>query len=100
MSPAFALTEYKVHGSTYRAAVLDLSRQTYATGEDATHSRHCSSYVQLSRLQVMDSLWLLEPIKLSDVLNKIHHELVAEDHRLQQLAALTMQSETVGINSV
>ena len=100
MSPAFALTEYKVQGSTYRAAVLDLSRQTYATGEDATHSRHCSSYVQLSRLQVMDRLWLLEPIKLSDVLNKIHHELVAEDHRLQQLAALTMQSETVGINGV
>jgi len=48
----------------------------------------------------MDRLWLLEPIKLSDVLNKIHHELIAEDHRLQQLAALTMQSETVGINGV
>jgi hypothetical protein len=100
MSPAFALTEYKVQGSTYRAAVLDLSRQTYATGREAVHSRHCSSYVQLSRLQVMDRLWLLEPIKLSDVLNRIHPELVAEDHRLQQLAALTMQSETFGTNTV
>jgi hypothetical protein len=54
MSPAFALTEYKVQGSTYRYAVLDLARRTYGMGEDAVHSRHCSSYnVQLSRLQTM-----------------------------------------------
>jgi hypothetical protein len=95
MSPAFALTEYKVQGSTYRTAVLDLSRLTYARGEDAAHSRHCSAYVQLSRLQVMDRLWLLEPVTLGDLRNRMHRELVAEDQRLRQLAAVTLQSETV-----
>ena len=70
MSPAFALTEYKVQGSTYRYAVLDLARQTYGTGEDAAQPRYCSGYVQLSRLQMMDNLWLLEPITLSDFRNK------------------------------
>ena len=53
MSPAFALTEYKVQGSTYRTAVLDLSRHSNARGEDAVHARHCSIYVQLSRLKTM-----------------------------------------------
>ncbi|KAN0070693.1 hypothetical protein V8E54_010858 [Elaphomyces granulatus] len=98
MSPAFALTEYKNHlipTTTYRTAVLDLSRLTYATGEDAAHSRHCSAYGQLSRLQVMDRLWLLEPVTLSDLRNRMHRELVTEDQRLQQLAAVTLQSETV-----
>ena len=43
----------------------------------------------------MDHLWLLEPVTLSDLRNKMHHELVAEDHRMQQLAAVTLQPETV-----
>ena len=94
MSPAFALTEYKVQGSTYRYGVLDLARWTYGTGEDAAHSRYCSGYVQLSRLQMMENLWLLEPITLGDLRNKMHHELVAEDLRLQQLAAMTLQRES------
>jgi hypothetical protein len=81
IAPAFALTEYKVQGSTYRSA---------ATGEDASHPRHCSTYVQLSRLKERRHLWLLEPVKLSDLRNKMHHELVAEDHRMQELAAATM----------
>jgi hypothetical protein len=93
MAPAFALTEYKVQGSTYRSAVLDLSRHSYATGEDAVHSRHCSAYVQLSRLKEMRHLWLLEPVTLSDLRNKMHHELVAEDRRMQELAAVTLQLE-------
>lgn len=94
MAPAFALTEYKAQGSTYRYAMLDLSRKDYARGEDAVHARHCSVYVQLSRLQLMKGVWLLEPIKLSDLCHKVHRELVAEDLRLEQLAAATLQSET------
>ena len=94
MSPAFALTEYKVQGSTYRYGALDLARRTYGMGRDAIHARHCSGYVQLSRLQMMENLWLLEPITLGDLRNKMHHELVAEDLRLQQLAAVTLQRES------
>jgi hypothetical protein len=94
MSPAFALTEYKVQNLTYRYAVLDLARRTYGIGEDAAHSRHCSSNVQLSRLQTMKNLWLLEPITLNDFNNKMHHELVTEDLRLQQLAVVTLQLDS------
>ena len=57
---------------------------TYGTGEDAAHSRHPLGYVQLSRLQMMDNLWLLEPITLDDLRNKmLHRELVAEDSSWQ-----------------
>jgi hypothetical protein len=94
MAPAFAVTEYKAQGSTYRYAMLDLSRKDNARGEDAVHARHCSVYVQLSRLRRMESVWLLEPIKLSDLCHKVHRELVAEDKRLERLAAATLQSET------
>jgi len=41
----------------------------------------------------MDNHWLLEPITLSDIRNKMHHELIAEDLRTQQLAAATLQRE-------
>ena len=95
MSPAFALTEYKVQGSTYWYRVLDLARRTYGMGRDAIHARHCSGYVKLSRLQMMENLWLLEPITLRDLRNEMHPELVAEDLRLQRLAAATLQRETV-----
>ena len=94
MAPAFAVTEYKAQGSTYRYAMLDLSRKDNARGEDAVHARHCSVYVQLSRLRLMEGVWLLEPVKLSDLCHKVHRELVAEDLRLERLAAATLQSET------
>jgi hypothetical protein len=42
----------------------------------------------------MERLWLLEPIKLSDLCHKVHRELIIEDLRLEQLAAATLQSET------
>ena len=94
MAPAFAVTEYKAQGSTYRYAMLDLSRKDNARGEDAVHARHCSVYVQLSRLRLMEGVWLLEPIKLSDLWHRVHRELVAEDLRLERLAAATFESET------
>lgn len=100
MSPAFALTEYKVQGSTYRTAVLDLSRHSNARGEDAVHARHCSIYVQLSRLKTMSGLWLLEPVRLGDLLNGMHHELAAEDRRLQRLASATLRKETEAFTPV
>ena len=96
MSPAFALTEYKVQGSQYRNAVLDLSRQSKARTVDASHKRNCSVNVQLSRLESFGGVHLLEPVTLDDLDNQPHPELRDEDHRLQQLAALTMRLETDG----
>jgi hypothetical protein len=93
MSPAFALTEYKVQGSTYAHAVLDLSRPSMARGKDAAHNRYCSVYVQMTRMGFMKKLRLLQPVKLSDFANRMHPELVEEDLRLQRLAAVTIQLE-------
>jgi hypothetical protein len=94
MAPAFALTEYKVLGSTYSNAVLDLHRQSRADGVDALHKRYCSVYVQLTRPQLLLGTWLLESVTLADLDNKPHPQLRDEDHRLQELAARTMRLET------
>jgi hypothetical protein len=94
MAPAFALTEYKVLGSTYSDAVLDLRRQSRADGVDALHKRYCSVYVQLTRPQLLLGTWLLESVTLADLDNKPHPQLRDEDHRLQELAARTMRLET------
>jgi hypothetical protein len=46
-------------------------------------------------------LWLLEPVELNDLLNKMHPELVVEDRRLQQLAsemaAFTVSTEGASV---
>ena len=94
MSPAFALTDYKVQGSTYQNAVLDLSWRSKAVGENASHKRYCSVYVQLSRLRSLKGVRLLQPVTFNDVNNKMHPQLYKEDSRLEQLAAETIRSWT------
>ena len=95
IGPAFALTEYKVQGSTYDYAVLDLSRKSRAYKENALHKRYCSVYVQLSRLRSLRGLHLLQPLTLNDLQNKMHRKLHEEDCRLEQLAVETMRLMTV-----
>lgn len=92
MSPAFALTEYKVQGSTYTNAVLDLRRLSKGHGQTTPHRQYYSVYVQLSRLRSLKGLWLLQPVSLRDINNKVDPMLCEEDRRLQELAAATMRS--------
>jgi hypothetical protein len=69
---------------TASASAFSVRVGNVGTGEDAAHSRHRLGYVQLSCLQMMDNLWLLEPITLDDLRNKmLHRELVAEDSSWQ-----------------
>src|SRR5436190_10690058 len=75
VSPAFALTEYKVLGWTYRKAVLELSRQSQARGDNAEHQRYCSFNVQVSRLQSEESVQLLQPLTLRDINYQMHPQL-------------------------
>jgi hypothetical protein len=91
ISPAFALTEYKVQGSTYQEAVLDLSWRSTPHGQDAMHKRYCSVNVQLSRLRTLIGVRLIEPVTFNDLDNKMHPELANEDLRLASLAAETMK---------
>jgi hypothetical protein len=93
ISPAFALTDYKVQSSTYQNAVLDLHRVSKAGKKEASHTRYCSNYVQPTRLKSLNGLWLLQPVTLDDVNNQMHPQLLDEDRRLQRLAAATMRLE-------
>ena len=96
MSPAFALTEYKVLGSTYQNVVLDLYRSSKVRGQDASHKRYCSVYVQLTRLRSLEGLHLLQPLSLDDLNNQPHPKLRDESSQLQQLADMTMRLEIEG----
>lgn len=93
ITPGFAYIEYKVQGATFKSAVLDLRRRSKKKiGEN--HKRFCSTYVQLSRLQSLEGISLLQPIELDDINNQPHHGLQAEDNRLQLLSEHTLLSFT------
>ena len=89
MCPAFSLTDYKVQGSTLTTAVLDLKNDPTARGHDK-HKKFCSMYVQLSRLQSLEGLYLLQKIQMSDLQFSPDSRLLTEMERLKRL-----QQETV-----
>lgn len=88
ISPAFALTEYKVQGGTYRIAVLDLSDQSKSPRQKGSH-KYFSVNVQLSRLKSEDGIQLLQPVTFRDLNIRVPHLLEEEDRRLSRLAAET-----------
>ncbi len=93
ISPGFAYTEYKVQGAMFKSATLDLRRKTIKKTTES-HKRFCSIYVQLSRVQSLEGVSLLEPISLDDINDQPHHELQTEDERLQKLGDITLSSFT------
>ena len=95
VSPAFALTEYKVQGSTYQNVVLDLHRPSKPHGQDSSHKQYCSVYVQLTRPRSLKGLHLLQPLSLDNLGNQLHPKLQDEDHRLQRLVDMMMRLETL-----
>ena len=90
MSPAFALTDYKVLGSTYQNVTADLHYLSRARRDDAIHKRYCSMVVQLSRPQSLEGLHLLELLSLYDLEYHPHPKLHEEDEHLQKLVDETM----------
>ncbi|KAN0074929.1 hypothetical protein V8E54_007540 [Elaphomyces granulatus] len=90
LTPAWAITDYKVQGSTYDAITVDLHRQDKTSKDSANkHKRYCSVYVQLSRVKSLQGLYLLQPVTLSDLNGKPDKLLVQEDERIAQLARST-----------
>ena len=89
MTPAWAVTDYKVQGSTYDAVTLDLHRQNTSSKDGSSHKRYCSSYVQLTRVRSLQDLFLLQPVTLKDLSAKPDKLLVVEDQRIAQLAMST-----------
>ena len=89
MSPAFSLTDYKIQGSTLTTAVLDL-KDDPATKRQDHHKKYCSTYVQLSRLQSLNGLYLLQRIDMDDLRFCPDSRLLSEMKRLRALEQETI----------
>ena len=89
ITPAWAITDYKVQGTTYDAVTLDLHRKSTSSKDGSSHKRYCSVYVQLTRVRSLQDLSLLQPITLNDVNAKPDKRLIVEDQRISQLAMST-----------
>ncbi len=97
MTPGFAVTDYKVQGATFRTAVLDLHRHSKSR-DKGSHKRFCSTYVQLSRLQTLDGVGLLQPITLDDIGSKPHPKLQDESLKLDSMLDQTLLLWTYQFN--
>ena len=98
MTPGFAVTDYKIQGATFRSAVLDL-RKGNKTVKCGVHKRFCSTYVQLSRLQTLEGVQLLEQIELEDINNEPHPKLLEASQLLDDISAQTQLSWTRRFNA-
>ena len=86
---AFSLTDYKVQGSNLKNAILDLKDDLTRKGMDC-YKKFCSTYVQLSQLETLDGLHLLQKIDMSNLQFSPDNRLLAEMERLEGL-----QKETI-----
>jgi hypothetical protein len=89
VTPAWAMTDYKVQGATYDNITVDLHRSDNNKNKETRHKRYCSNYVQLTRTKSLQGLNLLQPVTLADLNVKPSPLLVQEDERLAKLATLT-----------
>jgi hypothetical protein len=93
MCPAFSLTDYKVQGSSFSSAVLDIHDDPSAKGRDS-HHKFTSKYVQLSRLRSQRGVHLLQKIDMADLQHRPDNRLLAEMERLEKLELSTLAAWT------
>jgi hypothetical protein len=72
-------------------AVLDLKDNPTIKGQ-TEHKKFCSMYVQLSRLQSLHGLYLLQRIEMKDLKFRPHEDLLAEMERLHKLEEETIHA--------
>jgi hypothetical protein len=92
VTPAWAITEYKAQGSTYRLAESLLIYTCLALGSNkdaSSHRRYCSADVQLTRARSLQGLSLLQPVILADLGGKPDKLLAVEDRRIAELTTPT-----------
>jgi hypothetical protein len=89
VTPAWAITDYKVQGATCEAVTLDLHRQKISNKNGSSHKEYCSNYVQLTRVRTDQDLSLLQPVTLEDLNCKPDKLLLVEDQRIARLAIST-----------
>lgn len=86
----FSLTDYKVQVSIVKIAVLDLKHDPTINGQ-TEHRRFCSPYVQLSWVESLHRLHLLQPIEMNDLKFRAHKGLLAEMEGLRKLEEKTIR---------
>ena len=62
----------------FESTVLDLQQKSKKRVRES-HKQFCSTYVQLSGLQTLQDIFLLEKINLDDIDNKSHFTLQTKD---------------------
>ena len=77
--PSFAFIEYKVQVATFEFVVLDLRKKSKKRG-GKSYKRFCSTYVQLSWLQILQSIILLKKINFDNIDNKPYDKLQAKNN--------------------
>ena len=87
LTPAFAITDYKAQGGTFKE--LETSLAFSKTKKGSSHYKWTSLNLQLRRLTSFAGLCLRERITLEDVQYKPDKQLGIELQRLENLAAST-----------
>lgn len=68
LTPAFAVTDYKVQETTFKTAILDLQRRQLAN--NISYKAFYFTYMQLSQLKFLKGMQLLHIISLKDINNQ------------------------------
>ena len=105
IAPAFALTEYKVQRATFKFAIFDLRRKKKVNeagttiqsknaknDDEWTQKRFCSMYVQLSRLETLVGVKLLEKIDFEYIDYKPDTALLQATTIFDQLSQRTLSA--------
>lgn len=79
-------------------AILDLRRDN-KTAKYGVHKKFCSIYVQLSQLQTLKGVQLLEQIELEDINNEPHPKLLEASQLFDNISAQTQLSWTYQFNA-
>lgn len=92
----FAVSEYKVQGTIFQIAVLNLQYNFKAEDKDL-YKRFCSTYIQLLRLKTLNKVKLLQLITLENIRSKAYTKLqekslIIDDISNQTLLLQTYQS--------
>lgn len=89
ISFVFDYTKYKIQRAMFKSVTLNLWRKLIKKTIES-YKRFCSIYKQLSSLQSLERVSLLEPILLNNMNNPPHHKFQIEDERIQKLRDITL----------
>lgn len=80
----FMQMDYKVQSITFISVIINLKWLNKFFGN--IYKQFCSTYVQLLRLHSFIVLELLQPIKITDIINKSYLSLAFKDDRLKKFS--------------